>query len=115
MSSLFDPPDRGLFLQSEKDVRPHWETERRGMFWPIMRSGYNNARSWAVPEALGGHGLSVMHDIVQGKPLTVDEINHGAQGASNFMLVGGLAGNVGSKPQPGVAAMFAGPRAKTAI
>jgi hypothetical protein len=102
MAAMMAAPDQGEFLQSEKDLRPHFETERRGMFWPIARNGYNNALSLAMPEALGGHGAKVMHDIVQGKPLTQDEVSHGAQGAANFMFTSGLAGNIGKRPQAGV-------------
>jgi hypothetical protein len=140
MVNAFDD-DRGRFLRSEKDARPHWETDERPMFpfasWamgsltPLGKSGYNGKMVPMVPDAGGGAGAGTLHDILAGargatarmldkvpgtqsgwhgldpketgkEVWNLDEINHGAAGAANFMLTGGLAGNIGKRPQAGV-------------
>jgi hypothetical protein len=111
-------PDQASFLRSEKDTTPYYETERRGFTAPIMRSGYNNALTPAVPAILGGPAISTFGktlDAATGGPgMTRGEIEHGAAGAADFMFVSGMAGNIANKVvrggaiNPGVASQAKG-------
>lgn len=40
------------FLLSEKDTRPHWETDHRALMMPLVKNGYNGAVAYGVPGIL---------------------------------------------------------------
>jgi hypothetical protein len=92
--------DRSAFTQSEKDLRPYHETEKRGMFVPLAESGYNGRISPAVPGVLGGGGLQHFHNVVHDKNSpTIDEnrdyafdIGTGAPGIAGVMQGAAWAG-----------------------
>lgn len=104
MTPMFDDKSRQMlagFLQSEKDTRPYWETQQRGMVMPLVKSGYNDSVSYGVPAMLGGSGWGVLHDIMQGRAVMPDEVVHGATDAAGAAFTGSLmaprpANSVGS-------------------
>ena len=83
-------PDQASFLTSEKDTRPHWETDQRAMLMPLVMSGYNNSVSYGVPSILGGHAWSTMGDIVKGNAVHPDEIAHSANDAAGAAMLGSM-------------------------
>lgn len=83
-------PDQASFLTSEKDTRPHWETDQRSMLMPLVMSGYNNSVSYGVPSFFGGHAWSTMGDIVKGNAVHPDEIAHSANDAAGAAMLGSM-------------------------
>jgi hypothetical protein len=83
-------PDQASFLTSEKDTRPHWETDQRAMLMPLVMSGYNNSVGYGVPSFLGGHAWSTMGDIVKGNAVHPDEIAHSANDAAGAAMLGSM-------------------------
>lgn len=93
------------FLRSEKDLRPYWETDHRGMVLPLIKSGYNNSVSYGLPGILGGSAPSVLNDILQGRMVDKGEIEQGATDAAGAAMTGSLAmsrpsGSIGSGGRP---------------
>ena len=84
--------DQADFLRSEKDTRPYWETDHRGMVLPLVKSGYNDSVSYGVPGVLGGQGWQTMNDIVSGRSVTPDEIGHAAGDVAGAAMTGSFAG-----------------------
>lgn len=116
MAGLLDDQQRyrdalAQYLVSEKDTRPYWETDHRGMVLPLVKSGYNNSVSYGVPGIAGGSAWGVLNDIISGRQVDKGEIEQGASDAAGAAMTGGFA--LGSSPQNSVG-MFAGRQAKTA-
>lgn len=90
-----------VYLNSEKDTRPYWETDHRGMVLPLVKSGYNNSVSYGLPGILGGSAPSVLNDILQGRSVAQGEIEQGASDAAGAAMTGSFAfgrpaGSIGS-------------------
>ncbi|UOF81783.1 hypothetical protein [Caudoviricetes sp.] len=98
-------------LRKEKDLRPYWETDHRGLMIPLVKSGYNNSSSYALPLILGGSGPAILDDILNGRTVDLRELEHGAGDAAGMAMTGGFA--LGSRPRNSVG-MFAGRFADTA-
>lgn len=103
MSSLTDlwRQAQAQHLTSEKDTRPYWETQHRGMVLPLVQSGYNNSVSYGIPGVLGGQGWQTMNDIVHGRSVTPDEIGNAAGDVAGAAMTGSFAfgrprGSIGS-------------------
>ena len=97
------------YLVSEKDTRPYWETDHRGMVLPLVKSGYNNSVSYGLPGILGGSAPSILNDILQGRQVDKGEIEQAAGDAAGAAMTGSLAmtrphGSVGSGGRRAVSA-----------
>lgn len=92
--SMFDPQSRNAlaaFLASEKDTRPYSETYQRGLFAPLGVNGYTGQAEAAIPSMLGGGGWGTLHDIMQGRSVTKDEIDSAAMELGGAAQTGGMA------------------------
>lgn len=78
-------------LRGEKDTRPYWETQHRGMVLPLVQSGYNNSVDYGVPGILGGSAWGVLNDIIEGRQVAKGEIEQGATDGAGAAMVGSLA------------------------
>jgi len=96
--SLGDRSGQADFLRSEKDTRPHWETDHRSFLVPALMSGYNNSTTsrwdepstWYTPIALGGSAFGVLNNILSGRPVAKDEVAHAANDAAGAALTGSI-------------------------
>lgn len=79
------------FLRSEKDQRPYWETDHRGMVMPLVKSGYNNSVSYGVPGILGGSAWGTLNDIIEGRQVAKGEIEQAAGDAAGAAMTGSFA------------------------
>lgn len=92
--SMFDPQSRNAlaaFLAGEKDTRPYSETYQRGLFAPLGVNGYTGQAEAAIPSMLGGGGWGTLHDIMQGRSVTKDEIDSAAMELGGAAQTGGIA------------------------
>ena len=80
--------DQASFLRSEKEIAPYWETDHRSLLAPLVMSGYNNSVQPGVPTILGGQAWNTMNDIVEGRPVSIDELKHSANDVAGAAMLG---------------------------
>jgi hypothetical protein len=80
--------DQASFLRSEKETAPYWETDHRSLLAPLVMSGYNNSVRAGVPTIFGGQAWSTMNDIVEGRPVSIDELKHSANDVAGAAMLG---------------------------
>lgn len=101
LSPIVSGSDQASFLRSEKDTRPYYETDQRGMVAPLVKSGYNDSVALANPVVTGGSAPSILNDILQGRQVDKGEIQQAAGDAAGAAMTGSLAlsrpsGSIGS-------------------
>lgn len=117
LSPIVSGSDQASFLRSEKDTRPYYETDQRGMVAPLVKSGYNDSVALANPVVTGGSAPSILNDILQGRQVDKGEIQQAAGDAAGAAMTGSLAlsrpsGSIGSggRPEaPGIRAYHGSP------